>query len=101
MGGYYGYGWFNHCRTNKIGFLTRPRLPETLAGPRGGLSSTLRCSRGSKASTSVTSGHSNGVGRSEQWGYPYIPLGHTRWCPRSYKLVYNPHKNYRYNPHKP
>ena len=53
------------------------------------------------ASTSVTSGHSNGVGRSEQWGYPYIPLGHTRWCPRSYKLVYNPHKNYRYNPHKP
>ena len=24
----------------------------------------------------------------------------TRWCPPSYKLVYNPN-NYRYNPHKP
>ena len=28
-----------------------------------------------------------------------LPI-HTRWCPPSYKLVYNPN-NYRYNPHKP
>ena len=26
-----------------------------------------------------------------------VAVGSTRWCPHSYKLVYNP-KNYRYNP---
>ena len=31
---------------------------------------------------------------------PELFLSHTRWCPPSYKLAYNPN-NYRYNPHKP